>query len=142
MDSFQRKPADAFRAASGPRFAWQFRHGGPSFFLGSFSLSLAAPPADPPLRGQEAFGSSLKGIPPTVPSSRLEAPGKLARGYPPNCKEEGNASDGMQGADQLLLHSEAVGWIATSLHSRARQQWIRRTANRAKYHFTATRNSR
>ena len=71
---FQLKPRDAFNAASGPRSTGQFRHGGTFFFPGSLSLSLAAPPAGPPLRGQGAFGSSLKGIPPTVPSSRPAPP--------------------------------------------------------------------
>lgn len=61
-------------AASGPRSSGQFRLGGTFFFPGSFLLSLAAPPAGPPLRGQGAFGSSLKGIPPTVPSSRPAPP--------------------------------------------------------------------
>lgn len=39
------------------------------FFPGALLLSLAVPPSGSPLRGQGAFGSSLKGIPPTVPSS-------------------------------------------------------------------------
>ena len=64
----------AVMAASGPRSSGQRRQGGTFFFPGSFFLSLAAPPAAPPLRGQGAFGSSLKGIPPTVPSSRPAPP--------------------------------------------------------------------
>jgi hypothetical protein len=51
----------AVTAASGPRSSGQHRQGGKSFFPESLFLSLAAPPAAPPLRGQETFGSSLKG---------------------------------------------------------------------------------
>ena len=51
-------------------------------FYGSFSLSLAAPPAGPPLRGRGAFGSSLKGIPPTVPSSRPATPALFRESNP------------------------------------------------------------
>ena len=53
-------------AASGPRSSGQRRQGGTSFLPGSLFLSLAAPPAAPPLGGQGAFGSSLKGIPPSA----------------------------------------------------------------------------
>jgi hypothetical protein len=42
--------------ASGPRSSGQRRHGGTSFFTGSFSLSLAAPPAAPPLRRRGRLG--------------------------------------------------------------------------------------
>ena len=60
--------------ASGYRNRGQVRHGGTSLFPGAFLLSLAAPPTGPPLRGRGAFGSSLKGIPPTVPSFRPAPP--------------------------------------------------------------------
>lgn len=43
-------------AASRSRSSGQRRHGGTSFFTGSFSLSLAAPPAAPPLRGRGRLG--------------------------------------------------------------------------------------
>ena len=66
--------ADAFNAASGSRSSEQFRHGGTFFFPGSLLLSLAVPPAVSPLHGQGAFGSSLKGIPPIVPSFRPAPP--------------------------------------------------------------------
>ncbi len=42
--------------ASGPRSSGQRRHGGTFFFRGSFSLSLAAPPAAPPLRRRGRLG--------------------------------------------------------------------------------------
>lgn len=53
-----------------------------SFFIGSSLSLLAEPPARPPLRGRGAFGSSLKGIPPTVPSSRLAPPPRDERAIP------------------------------------------------------------
>ncbi len=61
-------------AASGPRSSGQRRQGGTFLFPGSFSLSLAAPPAGTPLRGRGTFGSPLKGILPTAPSSRPAPP--------------------------------------------------------------------
>jgi hypothetical protein len=64
----------AVMAASGPRSSGQRRQGGTFLFPGSFSLSLAAPPAGPPLRGRGTFGSPLKGILPTAPSSRPAPP--------------------------------------------------------------------
>jgi hypothetical protein len=51
-------------------------------FSGSFSLSLAEPPTGAPLCGRGAFGSSLKGIPPTVPSSRSAPPPRDERAIP------------------------------------------------------------
>ncbi len=51
-------------------------------FPGSFSLSLAEPPTGAPLRGRGAFGSSLKGIPPTVPSPRSAPPPLDERAIP------------------------------------------------------------
>jgi hypothetical protein len=65
-------------------------NGGPSFFLGSFSLSLAVPPAGSPLLGQETVGSSLKGIPPTVPSSRPAPPPLGERAIPLLTKQKRN----------------------------------------------------
>jgi hypothetical protein len=53
----QPEPADAFPPPGDSRSVRQFRQGGPSFFPGSFSLSLAAPPAGPPLCGRGMFGS-------------------------------------------------------------------------------------
>jgi hypothetical protein len=53
-----------------------------SFFFGSFSLSLAEPPTGAPLRVRGAFGSSLKGIPPTVPSPRSAPPPRDERAIP------------------------------------------------------------
>jgi len=44
------------------------------FLTGAFLLSLAAPPTGTPLRGRSAFGSSLKGIPPSVPSFQSAPP--------------------------------------------------------------------
>ena len=46
----------AVMAASGPRSSGQRRQGGTFLFQGSFSLSLAAPPAAPPLRGRGRLG--------------------------------------------------------------------------------------
>jgi hypothetical protein len=76
------EPEDAFDAARQSRSSGQFRHGGSFFFPGSFSLSLAEPPAEPPLRGWGAFGSSLKGILPTVPSSQPAPPPFSERAIP------------------------------------------------------------
>ena len=79
-DSSQQRPArggsEPYRAslrASIPRavvLRGQFRQGGTSFFWERSCSLLAAPPTGAPLRGRGAVGSSLKGIPPTVPSPR------------------------------------------------------------------------
>lgn len=45
-------------------------------------LSLAVPPDGPSLREQGAFGSSLEGIPPTVPSFRPAPPPRVERAIP------------------------------------------------------------
>jgi hypothetical protein len=65
------KPMRSFHARFGPHSPG---HADTSFFAGASLLSLAAPPAGPPLRGQGTFGSPLKGILPTAPSSRPAPP--------------------------------------------------------------------
>lgn len=51
-------------------------------FSGAFLFSLAAPPTGPSLCEQGTFGSSLKGIPPTVPSFRSTPPPLDERAIP------------------------------------------------------------
>lgn len=77
-------------------------------FPGSLLLSLAVPPARPPLRGQGAFGSSLKGIPP--PSPR---PGRHPR---PSTREQSRSSKSkkelyaLQNRSARLANQERRHW--------------------------------
>lgn len=63
-------------------FGRQFRHGGTFLIVGSFSLSLGGTSHRSAAARRGAFGSSLKGIPPTVPSPRSAPPPRDERAIP------------------------------------------------------------
>lgn len=77
-----------FRAAPADQ-GCQFRWRGTFLFTRSSLLSLAEPPTGTPLRGRGAFGSSLKGIPPPVPSRRPAPPPRDERAIPLSVKQKG-----------------------------------------------------
>lgn len=63
-------------------FGRQLRHGGTFLFPDRSRSLLAEPPTGAPLRGRGAVGSSLEGIPPTVPSPRSAPPPRDERAIP------------------------------------------------------------